>query len=341
MLLKSNEPVHTVHPAVGYLLRLCSGAWWRARTPNSRPVSLCRCIKCMAAITGSPKLPCDRVGNIGDRSWPFDQSCCAGALRQPILDAMDKCNAVPDSADAYRYCGSTKSDPPRLLVSRDTLELSDVNTTGSRNFLAPAANKSERCRCILENLLAPLAPDQARRWSIELIKRFGTLAAVLAADMQSIKQYVDDEKLTLFIHTVHMAHLHTLRVAVDSSPILSTSESVINYLTVLIAHDSRECLRVLFLNISNRLLADEEFGKGSLNHMSIYPREIIRRALELGSTAIILVHNHPSGSPRPSESDISATDKLIKAAAPFDIVIHDHVIVATGGFSSFRLMGIL
>jgi len=125
-----------------------------------------------------------------------------------------------------------------------------------------------------------------------------------------------------------------------SGPVLSTSQQLIDYLRADMAHAPFERFRVLFLNAQNRLLG-ETVADGSVNHAPIYPREIIRRALEIGATGLILVHNHPSGDPKPSRSDIQATKRITEAGRTFEICIHDHLIISTSGWSSFRAMGLL
>jgi DNA repair protein RadC len=116
---------------------------------------------------------------------------------------------------------------------------------------------------------------------------------------------------------------------------------LIDYLSADMAHLPAERLRVLFLNAKNHLLRDEMVSEGSVNETPIYPREIMRRALEVGATALILAHNHPSGDAQPSEGDIKATRRVADAARALDIRIHDHVILARSGWSSFRALGLI
>jgi len=137
------------------------------------------------------------------------------------------------------------------------------------------------------------------------------------------------------------AMLHALRGEAMSGPTLGDSKALIDYLCLDMAHLPTERLRVLFLNSSNRLLYDETVSMGSVNAAPVYPREIMRRALEVGSTALILAHNHPSGDPRPSRGDIEATRRIAEAGRALDVVVHDHVIVARSGWSSFRALGLL
>ena len=107
------------------------------------------------------------------------------------------------------------------------------------------------------------------------------------------------------------------------------------------AHEKREQFRVLFLNRKNQLIADEVQQVGTVDHAPVYPREIVKRALEHGATALILVHNHPSGDPTPSDSDIAMTEEIIRAARTLDVVVHDHLIIAKSGHASFKAMGLL
>jgi DNA repair protein RadC len=135
--------------------------------------------------------------------------------------------------------------------------------------------------------------------------------------------------------------LHVLRGEAAKGPVLGTSQALIDYLFADMAHLPAERLRVLFLNAKNRLLRDELVCEGSVNETPIYPREIMRRALEVGATALILAHNHPSGDPAPSPGDLLATRRVVDAARPLEICVHDHVIVARSGWSSFRALGLL
>lgn len=135
--------------------------------------------------------------------------------------------------------------------------------------------------------------------------------------------------------------LNVLRAEAVKAPILDTSEALIDYLVADMAHLQVERMRILFLNAKNLLLRDEMVTEGSVSEAPFYPREIMRRALELGATALILAHNHPSGDPSPSEGDIAATQRVVDAARSLDIRIHDHVILARSGWTSFRTLGLI
>jgi DNA repair protein RadC len=143
-----------------------------------------------------------------------------------------------------------------------------------------------------------------------------------------------------FLATVRAAMLHSLRMEALSGPVLSTAQALIDYLGLDLAHAPVERFRVLFLNAQNRLL-DEATFEGTVSEAPVYPREIMRRALELGATALLVAHNHPSGDPTPSECDVRVTGKIADAGRALGVVVHDHVIIARTGWRSLRTMGLL
>jgi len=182
----------------------------------------------------------------------------------------------------------------------------------------------------------------AFRWAEDLVDEFGSTAAVLAAQPAALARILGaDNPAIRHIGMVRDVMLHVLREEALKAPILDTSDALIDYLFADMAHLPAERLRVLFLNSKNRLLRDEMMSEGSVNEAPIYPREIMRRALEVGATALILAHNHPSGDSHPSEGDIRATRRVAEAAQALDIRVHDHVILARSGWSSLRTLGLI
>ncbi|WP_165799574.1 JAB domain-containing protein [Sphingomonas oleivorans] len=174
-----------------------------------------------------------------------------------------------------------------------------------------------------------------------LIGQFGSLPLLLAASPDALRARIPETPIVDYLMLVRATQLHALRTEMLSGPIVSTSKALIDYLHGSMAHASAEQLRVLYLNSHNRLLRDEVMGHGTVGQAPIYPREIIKRSLELGATALILVHNHPSGDPQPSKDDIQATARVAAVAKALDIVIHDHLIIARSGHASFRALGLL
>jgi DNA repair protein RadC len=141
--------------------------------------------------------------------------------------------------------------------------------------------------------------------------------------------------------TIREAMLHALRCDAFAGPVLGDSQALLTYLTFDMAHLPTERMRILYLNSANRLLCDDTGPEGSVNAAPVVPRAIMRRAVEVGATALILVHNHPSGDPAPSREDVEATRRIAEAARALDICIHDHVIVAGASWTSFRALGLL
>jgi DNA repair protein RadC len=165
---------------------------------------------------------------------------------------------------------------------------------------------------------------------------------VLAAAPAAQKRVLGNERGVLaYLRILRSAMLHALRGEALTGPVLGNSGAVMDYLFAAMAHEPVEQLRVLYLNVKNRLLLDETVMEGSINVAPIYPREIVRRSLEVGATALILAHNHPSGDPRPSSEDIRVTRLVAAASGALDIRLHDHVIVARSGWISLRATGYL
>ena len=175
-----------------------------------------------------------------------------------------------------------------------------------------------------------------------LLARFGSYANALAApvpELLAIEGLGEAGAAALML--VHAAAVRLLASEVKDQPVLSNWDRLIGYLNAVLAREGKEQFRVLYLDTRNRLLADEALSRGTVNHTPVYPREVLSRALELRATAIILVHNHPSGDPTPSRDDVVMTDEIRRAVAPVDITLHDHVIIGNGRWSSFRREGLL
>ncbi len=175
-----------------------------------------------------------------------------------------------------------------------------------------------------------------------LLKRFGTLSEVLAAPRERLKEVegvgdrvVDELKL------IKAFAERTAGEAMRKRPVLSSWPALLDYCRTAMAFEEREQFRILFLDKKNQLLAEEVQQTGTVDHTPVYPREVIRRALELSATAIILVHNHPSGDPTPSRADIEMTRTIVEVGKPLGIAVHDHLVIGREGHSSFRGLGLL
>ncbi len=171
----------------------------------------------------------------------------------------------------------------------------------------------------------------------KLIKKFGSFAEALTASPQRLKELegVGDAIVNEF-KIVEAAAKRLAKGRIKDKDFLSSWSSVIDYCQVTMAFSDIEQFRILFLNKKNALITDEVQQSGTLDHTPVYPREIVKRALELSASALILVHNHPTGDPTPSQADITMTHKIIEIAAPLGITVHDHVIVGKDGHASMR-----
>ena len=175
-----------------------------------------------------------------------------------------------------------------------------------------------------------------------LLRRFGSLAAVLDAEPTQLCT-VDGmgEVGAAALKIVGVAARHMARSGAMDQPVLASWQSLIDYLHLDMAHMTIERVRVLYLNTQNRLILDHHVGDGSVDEAAIHPREVIRKALDIGATALILVHNHPSGSPEPSRADIQITNRIAEAGRLLGITVHDHVIIGRDGHVSLRAKGLI
>jgi DNA repair protein RadC len=196
---------------------------------------------------------------------------------------------------------------------------------------------------LLELLLFSAIPRKdVKPLAKQLIASFGGLAGIMGASVPELEKVKGlSENSAALLKVVHALAQRMLKEDIAQKPILASWQKVIDYCTVAMAEEKREQFRVLFLNRKNQLIADEVQQTGTVDHAPVYPREIVKRALELGATAMVLVHNHPSGDPTPSDSDIAMTEEIIRAAAVLDVMVHDHIIISRGGHSSFKSLGLL
>ncbi|HEX8526707.1 RadC family protein [Allosphingosinicella sp.] len=176
----------------------------------------------------------------------------------------------------------------------------------------------------------------------KLIRDFGGFGGLLAADAEAIARIGDvSEGAVATLKVVQAAALRLLSDQVKGRPVLASWQALLDYLHADMAHNPIERVRVLFLNSKNVLIRDEPMWEGSVDESAVYVREIMRRALDLHATAVIVVHNHPSGDPSPSQQDIKITRELIEAARHLGIAVHDHIIIGAKGHSSMRASGLI
>lgn len=196
---------------------------------------------------------------------------------------------------------------------------------------------------LLELLLARALPRQdVKPLAKTLIDKFGSFAEVMAASVSRLTEVKGvKEKTALEIKIVEAAALRQQRQSVMDRPVISSWSALLDYCRSAMARREKEEFRVLFLDRKNRLIADEVLGEGTIDHAPVYPREVMKRALEIGATAIVLVHNHPSGDPTPSCADIDMTSKIAEAGKPLGVTVHDHLVIARETTASFKSLGLL
>ncbi|MCL6698032.1 DNA repair protein RadC [Sphingomonas sp. NSE70-1] len=195
---------------------------------------------------------------------------------------------------------------------------------------------------LVEYLLALAVPRRdTKTQAKELIARFGGIGPLLSACPVALRREGLSEGMIGALKIAEASALRMLETRIEGRPILSSWDALGDYLQAAMAHSPIEEVRILFLNARNMLLANESMWRGSVDEAPVHVREVIGRAIQLGATAIIIVHNHPSGDPSPSSQDIRMTKELIEAGRHMRVTVHDHVIVGLRGRSSMKAMGLI
>jgi DNA repair protein RadC len=176
----------------------------------------------------------------------------------------------------------------------------------------------------------------------QLLDRFGSFAEVINAPPERLREVkgVGDAAI-MQLKLVRAGALRLMRGGIMHQPVLGSWAAVLEYCQAAMGFEAREQFRILFLDKKNRLIADEVQQQGTVDHTPVYIREVVKRALELSASAIVLVHNHPSGDPTPSRADIDMTRQIADAAKPLGVIIHDHIIVGRQGHASFKALKLL
>ena len=196
---------------------------------------------------------------------------------------------------------------------------------------------------LLELVIAQAIPrGDVKPLAKDLITKFGGFSEVISAEPARLAEVkgVGPVLISQF-KIVQEAAKRLARGKVMKRPVLGSWDALIDYLSIATAHNPVEQVRVLYLDKKNVLIADEMQQKGTIDHTPVYPREVVKRALDVGATAMILVHNHPSGNPQPSKADIEMTRQIVIAARSLNIVVHDHVVIGKGEYASFKSLGLL
>jgi DNA repair protein RadC len=224
---------------------------------------------------------------------------------------------------------------------------SDNGTAGHRErlrarFVNGGADAMPDYELLEMTLFAALPRRDTKPLAKALLARFGSFAEVISAPRARLMEVKGvGEAVANHLKIVEAAAHRLARTKVMGRPALSSWSALLDYCTAAMARSQNEEFRVLFLDRKNNLIADEVQNRGTVDHTPVYPREIIKRALELTASAIILVHNHPSGDPTPSKADIAMTREIVTAAKALSITVHDHLVIGRGGHASFKSLGLL
>lgn len=237
--------------------------------------------------------------------------------------ARSSANASADTRPGSRRDGGPNDRRHVDLLSKDADNITDAE--------------------LLEALLVFGARDRrVSHFVHELLVRFGNFGEVIAQTPVRLSEVPGlDERVGMLFRAVRFAATRLAQQKASERPILSSSKALIRYCRIAMAHEQTERLRILFLDRKNVLIADEVQQTGTIDHTPVYPREIIKRALELNASALILVHNHPSGDPTPSHADIAVTIRIAESARHLGIEIHDHLVIGKGRHTSFKALGLL
>ena len=251
---------------------------------------------------------------------------------------MKKPSSTPGFADASLL----DSLSPEIRPTKLALGVDGHRARLRARFLSGGADAVAEHELIEMVLFLALPRRDTKPIARALLSRFGSYAGAISAsvtDLLGIEGLGEAGVAALKI--VQASAQRLAKAEVLYRPVLNNWDRLMEYLQAVLSREKIEQFRVLFLDNRNRLLADESQGSGTVNHTPVYPREVVKRALDLHATAIILVHNHPSGDPSPSAEDIDMTKEIKHAANALSIVLHDHVIVGNGQWLSFRKAGLL
>jgi DNA repair protein RadC len=248
----------------------------------------------------------------------------------PLIDSH--LTEVKPQARLGGFAAIARNLPPSCLTHQDRLR---------QRLIAAGAENLPDDELLELVLLANSPRADTEPLVAELLDRFGSLAEVLGAESEALAAAGLGTPAIAGVKFMREVALRFIRAEFRDRPVVGSWDQLIDFCTVRIAYSTVEEFHILFLDRKNALIKDERQQRGTVDHTPVYTREVIKRALELGASALILVHNHPSGDPAPSPTDIAVTKDIIKAAAPLGITVHDHLIIGRGRHSSLRDLGLI
>ena len=235
--------------------------------------------------------------------------------------------------DEGRGNGADKPEKPHYAGHRERLR---------QRFLTAGPDSLADYELLELLLFAALPRRDVKPLAKQLLEQFGGFGGVLNAEPAQLERRAGLSQASIAaLRVVGAAAARMLREQVMARPVLSSWTQLLDYLQVAMKYEDAEQFRLLFLDRKNILIADEVQQRGTVDHAPVYPREVVKRALELDASALIMVHNHPSGDVTPSRADIEITRQVAQAAAAVHITLHDHLIIGRNGHSSFKSLGLL
>lgn len=253
------------------------------------------------------------------------------------MAAMRSFASNNSAGGSYRKAARRDHTSKSLYDHANSLFLSAAGRAHDRHILPPEKVENHRDRHILAQLLAIVAPDDAGRLSSELLNEFGSIGRILGESKAALGRVLGANKAIInLLKATEKIMLANLQHELPRKLISATDPALVKYLQARMGSRTTEIMRVIFLNSSNHLLADQEFGAGSPQRMFVQPRSILKRALELDASGIILAHNHPGGNLTPSRSDIEFTRSIKSLCFELEIRLHDHIIITRDQWTSFR-----
>jgi DNA repair protein RadC len=233
-----------------------------------------------------------------------------------------------------------ESEPAAFFEDLSTLQYSH-RSGNPVMILATADHNGLPGIDVLEALLYVADPKaMCRQTAIQALQVFGSVGAVLSASVHDLTIRLGlNEQVAYALKAIYAGMRSVLREPIRERIEIGSFSALIDYVGLSLKHEKIEVLRVLYLDRKNRLISDEESGRGTVDHVPLYPREIVRRALELGASAVILIHNHPSGDHTPSAADATVGQNVERALGVMGIALHDSLVLGTNGFSSLRTLG--
>ena len=274
---------------------------------------------------------------------PVEERCPTPAVSHPFGPRVNNAYRGSPCLDSSEHRGIEAAPQSPILLEDDSATALQTGYGRHLRSLSWAEADVLNVAEILELLLYfGRSGHRAAILAKQLLERFASLGGVLAADPAKLAQVLGDDRVSItLLKATRAAVKATVREPLEDRPVISSASALMDYLSVTMRHEPTETMRILFLDCKNALIKDEIQHRGTVDHAPLYTREVVKRVVELGACAVILVHNHPSGDPTPSRDDVKITRELAAALGTINVVLHDHVIVGRNRETSLRKLKLI